>query len=264
MRFLELSKAQVGEREERLRGFHRALTHGMRNRIGATLGAGQVLQIGDVPAEQRAALAGVIVRNANGMRLVLENLLELSRVDPNSRHERRVSLRAAAAEVVRQLRDAAAGAGVEVRLASDLPAVETNAAAIELCLTNLVSNGIKYADHSKPRRWVVVDARAEWRPDGVPIEVLIEVRDNGRGVPEAARAQLFDRFFRAHESESPEVEGTGLGLSLVRDVVESLGGRVWAEHPAEGVVFGFALPCRRVADIALLTDTATAAPAEAQ
>jgi len=90
------------------------------------------------------------------------------------------------------------------------------------------------------------------------------VRDNGRGVPEAARAQLFDRFFRAHESVLPDVEGTGLGLSLVRDVVESLGGRVWAEHPGEGVVFGFALPCRRMADAFPVTDSATASPASAK
>ena len=264
MRFLELSKAQVGEREERLRGFHRALTHEMRNRIGATLGAGQVLQLGGVSAEQQAALAGVVVRNANGMRLVLENLLELSRLDPNSRHERRVSLPAAAAEVARQLRDSAAAAGVDVRLSADLPPVEINAAGVELCLTNLVSNAIKYADASKPRSWVEVSARTELSPDGTPVEVVIEVRDNGRGVPEAARAQLFDRFFRAHESLLPEVEGTGLGLSLVRDVVESLGGRVWAEHPGEGVVFGFALPCRRMADAFPVTDSATASPASAK
>jgi signal transduction histidine kinase len=263
MRFLELAKAQVSEREERLRGFDRALTHEMRNRIGATLGAGQLLQIADLPADRRTGLAAVVVRNANAMRLVLENLLELSRVDPNSRHERRVSLRAAAAEVVRQLRDAATAAGVEVRLSSDLPPVETNAAAVELCLTNLVSNGIKYADQSKPRRWVAVGARVEWS-DGAPVEVLVEVRDNGRGVPEAARARLFERFFRAHESALPEVEGTGLGLSLVRDVVESLGGRVWTEHPGEGVVFGFALPCRRMADATLLTDDASVSTSSAE
>jgi signal transduction histidine kinase len=257
IRFLELAKARVSEREERLRAFQRALTHEMRNRIGATLGAGQLLQIDGIPAAQRGALAGVVVRNASSMRLVLENLLELSRVDPNSRHERRVSLRAAVVEVARQLRDAAAGAGVEVRVSSDLPNVETNAAAVELCLTNLLSNAIKYADQSKPQRWVEISARAELMPDGTPVEVVIEVRDNGRGVPGAARARLFDRFFRAHESVLPEVEGTGLGLSLVRDVVESLNGRAWVEHPDEGVVFGFALPCRRMADAALLVDHAT-------
>jgi signal transduction histidine kinase len=253
-RFLELAHARVAEREDRLRAFHRALTHEMRNRVGATLGAGQLLQMADVPPDRRADLVGVVVRNADGMRLVLENLLELSRLDRDARQERRIPLRAAAAEVARQLREAAAASGVQVRLSPDLPPVETNAAAVELCLANLISNAIKYADPAKSPRWVDVSARAETAPDGTPTEVIVEVRDNGVGVPEAARARLFERYFRAHESVLPAVEGTGLGLNLVREVVEGLGGRAWAEHAPGGTVFAFALPCRRAADAGLRPD----------
>jgi signal transduction histidine kinase len=48
------------------------------------------------------------------------------------------------------------------------------------------------------------------------------------------------------------VDGTGLGLSIVRETVEALGGRVWAEFPAEGSVFAFAVPCRRTSDLAAM------------
>jgi signal transduction histidine kinase len=89
-------------------------------------------------------------------------------------------------------------------------------------------------------------------PDGRPV-VTVEVRDNGIGVPEAARERLFERYFRAHESLLPAVEGTGLGLSLVRETAEAFGGRVWAEHPGEGTVFAFTLPCRRSSDVAALS-----------
>lgn len=247
-RFLELARARVGEREERLRAFNRALTHEMRNRIGAALGAGQLLQLEGLGTEERDRLAHVVVRNAEGMRLVLENLLELSRLDPDTRAERHVRLPAAVAEVARQLRDAAAAARVEVRVAPDMPEVEVAAAAVELALVNLMSNAIKYADPAKPARWVEV--RAHTVLDGTP-ELVVTVRDNGIGIPDAARARLFERFFRAHERELPAVEGTGLGLSLVREAVHGLGGRVWAESTPEGSLFAFAIPSRRTTDLVL-------------
>ena len=82
-------------------------------------------------------------------------------------------------------------------------------------------------------------------------ELVVRVRDNGLGVPVAARARLFEQFFRAHGDTVTGVEGTGLGLSIVRETVASLGGRAWAEFPDEGgSVFGFSLPSRRQEDAA--------------
>jgi signal transduction histidine kinase len=247
-RFLELARTQVREREERLRAFNRALTHEMRNRIGAALGAGQLLQLHGLDGEDRERLANVVVRNAEGMRLVLENLLELSRLDPETRRERHVRLPAAAAEVARQLREASAAARVEIRIAPDLPDVEVAAAAVELALANLVSNAIKYADPAKAQRWVEIGALPG---SDVVGELVVTVRDNGVGIPDAARARLFERFFRAHEASLPAVEGTGLGLSLVREAVEGIGGRVWAEPSGDGSLFALAIPCRRSMDLVI-------------
>src|SRR5690606_7239084 len=123
---------ELTEREERLQAFHRALTHEIRNRVSATLGAGELLLLEALDETKRTQLAGVVVRNARGMREVLDNLLELTRV--TSRQQRNVALRHAAGEAVRQLRDAAACRGVTIRIADDLPTVEVNAAAVELCL----------------------------------------------------------------------------------------------------------------------------------
>ncbi len=258
-RFLELAKARVIEREERLRAFHRALTHEMRNRIGATLGAGQLLQLGGLSDERRDRLAGVVVRNADSMRLVLENLLELSRLEPETRQERHVCLPAAAAEVARQLRDAAAAAGVELRVAAGMPEVEVSAAAVEFVLTNLVANGIKYSDARKATRWVEISAQSRGA-DGQGPELVVTVRDNGLGIPQGKRSRLFERYYRAHEDQRPSVDGTGLGLSLVRDTVEALGGRVWAEFPEHGSLFGFTLPCRRVTDAVPIVDESVKSP----
>jgi len=258
--YLRLVKLQVQEREDRLRAFNRSLTHEFRNRLGATLGAGQLLELDILPSEKRREVAGVVVRNAESMRLVLENLLELSRVGQgpggDRRQQRHVRLPQAVAEAARQLREAAMRGGVDVRVAADLPEVEVPAAAVELCLTNFLSNAIKYRDPAKPKRWVEVRGAVTAPSANAPPEILVEVRDNGLGVPAEQRERLFERFFRAHEhsaTSAATVEGTGLGLSIVRETVQALGGRVWAEFPEERAVtsiFALAIPCRRGVDVA--------------
>ena len=248
--YLQLMKQQLGEREERLRSFHRALTHELRNRMGAISGAAQLLEMPELADTKRRELGSLIVRNATGMRVVLEDLLELSRVNDDARRQRHVRLPSAANEVRRHLRDAARAAGVDVRIAPDLPDVEVSAAAVELCLMNLISNSIKYADPSQESRIAEVRGYVMVSAADRPSEVVVEVHDNGIGVPAAFRGQLFERFFRAHQESAPHVEGTGLGLSIVRETVEALGGRVWAEFPERGSVFAFAIPCRRTADVA--------------
>jgi signal transduction histidine kinase len=134
--------------------------------------------------------------------------------------------------------------GVVVKV-EEIPDVEVDAAAIELSLTNYISNAIKYADPEKITRLVQVRGRVEQHDDGGET-LIVEVRDNGLGVPQDAIEKLFQRFFRAHDQTVTGVEGTGLGLSIVRETVEGIGGRAWVESGIEGgSVFGFAIPCRR-------------------
>jgi signal transduction histidine kinase len=236
---------RVREREDRLQAFDRALTHELRNRIGAVLGASQLLESLDLSDVERRRLASVVARNASGMRVVLDNLLELSRLGNATRTERHVLLSAAAAEAARQLREMSDADDIDVMI-DDLPPVEVSAAAVELVLANLLSNAIKYSDPAQASRWVRISATHTG--DG---EVVVTVRDNGLGVPPAARARLFERFFRAHVDTRGNVDGTGLGLSIVREAILEIGGRVWAEFPDDGhggSAFRFTLPARRVTD----------------
>lgn len=251
--YLRLAEEQVREREERLRSFNRMVTHELKNRIAAVGGASSMLHepwIKDSEAERERFLA-IIDRNATGMQEVLQDLLELSRMDGTTRQQRNVLLPEAVAEAARQLREMAQEQGVAIRVSENLPPIEVDAAAVELCLVNYMSNGIKYCDPAKPERWVKVEAYSLEARDGEG-EVVVEVRDNGLGVPEEARDHLFERFYRA--SNSNYVEGTGLGLSIVRETVERLGGRAWVEFGGDGdggCTFKIALPARREADVAV-------------
>ncbi|MDQ6717464.1 MAG: sensor histidine kinase [Gemmatimonadota bacterium] len=241
--YLTLLREELSEREQRLRGFNRALTHEMKNLVGVIGGAAEVLELGEIPSEQQSKMVAIIKRNTERMRGTLDNLVELSRPRDDPRQQRHVELPAAVAEVIRQLRDAAKAESVEIRVCGELPAVEINAAAVELCLSNLIANAIKYADPVKAERWIEISS--DWCDKGeIGCEVTVRVRDNGLGVPENSRARLFERFFRAHEQEHAEIGGTGLGLSIVRDTVATLGGKVWAEFPEVGTVFAFSIPAR--------------------
>ncbi len=249
LHFLSLMKEKLREREERLRAFNRTLTHELRNRIGATLGASELLQLPELGRDEALRLVDIVVRNVESMRVSLDNLLELTRLTNDSRQQRHVLLARAAAEVVRQLREFARSRGVRVVLEDDIPDVEVSAAAVELCLTNFVSNAIKYTDDRKDDRWVAVRAHVEPARDDASAQVVIEVVDNGRGVPPDQRERLFERFFRAGAETITGVEGTGLGLSIVRETVQSLGGRAWVEFPSEGgSLFAFSLPLRRASE----------------
>jgi two-component system sensor histidine kinase VicK len=246
--YLSLVKDRLNEREQRLRGFNRALGHELRNLIGTISGAAEILELGTFTPEQQRTMTSMIIRNSSNMKVTLENLVELSRLDEDARQSRHIALPNAAAEVARQLRESARAHGVEIRLPADLPAISVSAAAFELCLSNLLANAIKYSDPAKDKRWVEVRAQVTVPDDGAEAETVVEVHDNGLGVPEGKRADLFKRFYRAHDESNKDINGTGLGLSIVRETVTSLGGRAWADFREDGTTFFFTMPNRRSED----------------
>jgi signal transduction histidine kinase len=241
--FLHHAEAQVHEREQRLRGFNRALSHEVRNEVAAIMGAGQMLREKFVAFddEQRERFASMVLNNAGRIERVIENLLALSRSDGDVRQQRNILLGHAVQEVARRLRAYAEAQGVRIEIHA-MPELEVNAALADLALTNLIANAIKYHRRDADR-WVRVQAA----PTQEKNEVCVEVADNGIGVPEADRPALFGRFFRAGNAQ--HVEGTGLGLSLVADVLRNGQGRIWADFPQTGeTIFAFTLPARRVED----------------
>jgi signal transduction histidine kinase len=247
--FLLLADKQVAEREERLRGVNRVISHEIKNRIGAVLGASTLLnEVDNLAPEKTGELLEIIARNAREMQNTVDNVVVLARTEnEDSRQHRHVRLPEAVKEAVRQVRDAAQGANIEVRI-REMPDIEVSAAVIELCVKNYLSNAIKYSDPNQNECTVEISGSVEEKEPGKR-EIIVRVCDNGLGVPLDKREHLFERFYRAHEAMS-EVEGTGLGLSIVRETVESQGGRAWAEHPKKGTIFAIALPLRRKPDAA--------------
>jgi signal transduction histidine kinase len=242
--FLLLADQRIAEREGRLRAFNRVISHEIKNRIGAIIGANAILEEGDIVADaDRGKMIAMIGRNARDMRATVENVLAMSQMEHNVRQHRNVRLLETAKESARQVREAAQAAGVEIRIDPAMPDIEVNASVVELCITNYLSNAIKYANPNAASRFADITGTVEQTPSGES-ELVIRVRDNGLRVPEEKRDRLFEEFFRAHAAITG-AEGTGLGLSIVREAAQSQGGRAWAEHLDDGSIFALALPIRR-------------------
>ncbi len=250
--FIRLWAERVREREERLRRFNRMVSHELKNRVSAIRGGASLLSEPWIESTQRDRFVQMVRDNTEALQRVLDNLESLSRIDSDTRQRRNIMLPQAVAEAARQMRDPDEARNVAILIADDLPAVEVDAAAVELCLMNYLSNAIKYADEEKPDRWVKVtgELRFRERADGGP-ELIVRVQDNGIGVPREGRGRLFEQFYRAHRHTVTGVEGSGLGLSIVRETTESMGGRAWVEFPPDGgAMFAFSLPSRREEDAA--------------
>ena len=259
--YLRLYSAQINERENRLRKFNRTVAHELKNKVNAISNASEILAESWADESERKEFEEIIARNADGLRRVLANLESLSRTQADSRHCRNVLLPVAASEAVRELKEAAKAKGVDVRVASDLPPIEVDAATVELCLMNYLSNGIKYSDSAKGERWVAIEATVEGPDTEKDREVVIRVHDNGIGIPADKREQLFQEFYRAHGETVTDANSSGLGLSIVRETVESIGGRAWAEFPEEtGSTFAFAIPARRWDDLETTESTLGESP----
>jgi signal transduction histidine kinase len=169
----------------------------------------------------------------------VEDLLDLSRMEAGKmRVERRPE---DLAEIVREVAGAMEGLleekGLELRLnlPSDLPLVIGDRERIRQVLVNLLHNSMKFT----PRGGVIYMG-LEGTDQG---DVLLQVADNGQGIPPRDLERIFDKFYQVDSSSTRQQPGAGLGLPICRKLVEAMGGRIWAESDGRtGSVFKVVLP----------------------
>lgn len=127
----------------------------------------------------------------------------------------------------------AAGMQVEERLAPDLPNVLADSVALRTCIGNLLSNAVKYG---KPGAWIGIEGKTV--QGSRSSEIQLTVRDRGQGIDPGDRRHIFEPFYRGVKAREAQTPGTGLGLSLVRQMMEAMGGRVTVQsEPGNGASF---------------------------
>lgn len=221
--------------------FVAAVTHELRTPVAVIHSAAGNLADGVVHDPSRVKRYGTTIQGeARRLGETVERVLQLAGLG-SGRALPMAPLSAAAVvrEAVDQLGPDAARAGidVQVQIAADLPAVVGDAGALRSAVTNLVGNAIKYAGAD---RWVRVTAGAVTTPRP---EVRIAVEDHGAGLDADEHRRVFEPFYRGRHAVARQVQGSGLGLSLVRRIAEAHGGRVELRSEAgRGSTFTLCLP----------------------
>jgi signal transduction histidine kinase len=242
--FIQAYTDRIDDQTRRLEGFHRMVSHELRQPLGVLLAASRVLRIADITADPQQSDRAVTAIEKNAVKLtdLIETITRLAQTrvaaGPSEPGAQRVSIATVAAEAARQIRDMADARGVDVRISPHLPSARIDVGQLELMFTNLLSNAIKYSDQSKPVRFVEV----------VPLhdQCGFQVRDNGVGMTSDQLRHVFTPFYRGHASEA---DGIGLGLTIVRDCAQSVGASVTVDGAVgEGTTFTVMLPSDLCAD----------------
>lgn len=193
--------------------------------------------MGNVSPEQRKALR-TIVSASNRMNELISTLLNVSRIETGNImvSAKKINLNHIIEEVFKEL--ALTADNKQINLEYHLPGtpliIKGDNLIVKEVIINLVSNAIKYSTEGGN---VKVQTRKGSR------NVLIMVKDNGMGIPKSAREQVFSKFYRAQNVVRHETSGTGLGLYLVKGLVETLGGKIWFESiENKGSTFYVQLP----------------------
>ena len=225
----DLQKLQ-SEREDLLR----AVSHDLRNPLQIVLlQAERILRLAPLDAEKERKAATTIGAAAKQMGVMIRELVEAVRL------ETQLELRPEPLDLARWVPERLAlTAGVldvgrvEYDLCPGLPPVFADASRLDRVLTNLVGNALKYSPPPAPVR-IAAEVRAD--------ALVVSVQDRGVGIAPDDVPRLFRRFQRGRLTQ--RTEGLGLGLYIVRTLVEAHGGRVWVESvPGEGSTFSFTLP----------------------
>jgi len=220
------------------------VVHDMRNPLTIIKGFAALFVDGtlDAEPESRKEMSVEILRAAETMRRMIEDLLDMSAIQTG-----KLALELKPMDLGEYLRGSgrrlsllAIGKGIEVRFDVEpgaLP-VRMDPMRIEQVLSNLVSNAVKF---SKPKTVVRVSARK------VSGAVQVTVADEGPGIPKGEAGLLFSEFSRTSIRPTGDEKTTGLGLAIVKRLVDAHGGRVWAENrpgkdSPSGAAFHFTLP----------------------
>jgi signal transduction histidine kinase len=187
--------------------------------------------------EKRRAYYGAQERATRRLSRLVESLLDFGRMEAGARPYRleRIDAGRLAASTLEEFRQVSGADGLvaECAVPDEGPAVDADRDALVQALWNLLDNAVKY---SEARPFVRVEVE-----DGDP--VAIRVRDRGVGIPPSERKRIFRKFVRGSSAGATGIKGTGIGLAMVKHIVDAHGGKVLVdEAPGGGTVFTIQLP----------------------
>jgi len=232
---LERTTERLTETNQELESFSYSVSHDLRAPLRAIGGFSKILaedHSKDLDEEGRRVL-GIVTANAEKMGTLIDDILAFSRMGRKAMNPQPVDLASLVEEIREEIMTETNGRVIDWQI-KNLPNVLADPALIRQVLTNLQRNAVKFTA-TRETAMIEIGSRQE---NG---EVIIHVKDNGVGFDMQYVDKIFEIFQRLHRDE--DFKGTGIGLAIVRRIVQRHGGRVWAESVIEnGTTINFSLP----------------------
>jgi len=215
------------------------VAHELRSPLTSIAGFSELLLDEGVTQEQSREYAEIILKESNRLGDLINKFLDISRIESGKSqvHKTPVQMAHVVESVLEMNMYLAERKGMKVNLniPDDLATVWVDREMMGEVILNLFSNAVKYSPDGKS-----ITIEVEDKDD----EQLVSVIDQGHGIPEKALTKIFEKFYRVTDNEQiQEVSGSGLGLSLVKEIVELHNGSIWVESKlGEGSTFTFSIP----------------------
>jgi two-component system phosphate regulon sensor histidine kinase PhoR len=233
-----LDVSETRRLEQVRRDFVANASHELKTPLTSIRGFAETLLEGDPPEKLKLQFLTSIRDNTLRLQRLVEDLLDLSRLESGAWAATRdtVSVADAARDAWQMFEEAAARREIKFGVEGDADVVADRQALVQV-FRNLMENSMRHIDDGGHLHVGVT------RPAPGLVEVAFS--DDGEGIPSRALPRIFERFYRADSSRARDAGGTGLGLSIVRHLVGAMGGEVWAESElGEGTTIRFTVPVR--------------------
>ena len=246
-----LEKARLQKEATETRALHRlntlktefisTVSHELRSPLTPIVGFSELLAATVIEPERVRDLADEIHRHAQRMQRLVDDLLDVSHMEAGQFQLAMtdMDLEPLLDRTVHEFARQAQQHQILYQPPETLPLVRGDPLRVRQVLDNLLTNAIKYSPDGGR-----IEVAACWRDD----EVIVSVADQGIGLPPDKMGRLFEKFYRVDNTLAHRVRGSGLGLSIVKHIVDAHGGRVWVESELGlGSTFTFTLPVSTVA-----------------
>jgi two-component system phosphate regulon sensor histidine kinase PhoR len=228
--------SEIRRLESHRRDFVANVSHELRTPLTSIQGFVETLHDESLEPAQRKQYLDVVARNAERLRALIEDLLELSRIEGRTQPLalEAVDVGAVTASLLRDMRPRIDARRLAVTATGAAPPALADRRALEQVLQNLLDNALKYTEPG---------GRIELRLSSAGGRARIEVADTGIGIPEVDRARVFERFYRVDKARSRDLGGTGLGLAIVKHLVQAMDGDIFLEsREGQGTTVAVVLP----------------------
>lgn len=219
---------------DRQRQFFADITHEIRNPLHTISGALEMLQLKNLPPEQKQKYIETASRQTERINRLFKDLMTLQRYDSDSYfiEKKPFDLQLTLEDIDEMFRSQAAEKNLDLIVDKKQVTVFADPNKIEQVLENLVSNAIKYTNSGYVKVSLIESET----------ELTVKVKDTGIGISDDHLSRLFDRFYRTDKARSRDKGGTGLGLSVVKSILTAHGSTIYIEStPGKGSKFWFSL-----------------------